>query len=44
MGLWGLFVGLVDEFGCACASFFGSVAIFRHEAEEEVEEVVRGFG
>ncbi len=38
------FVGLVDEFGCACVPFLGGVAIFSNEAEEEIEEVVRGFG
>ena len=38
------FVGFVDEFGCACASFFWSVAIFCHETEEKIDEVVRGFG
>ncbi len=36
------FVGFVDEFGCACAPFLGGVAIFSHEAEEKIEEVVRG--
>ena len=38
------FVGFVDEFGCACAPFLRSVAIFSHKAEEKIEEVVRGLG
>ncbi len=38
------FVGFVDDFGCACAPFGGGVAIFSHEAEEKIEEVVHGFG
>jgi hypothetical protein len=38
------FIGFVDEFGFAYAQFFGGVAIFSHEAEEKIEEVVRGLG
>ncbi len=38
------FVGFVDEIGCAYAQFFGSVAIFGHEAEKEIDEVMHGFG
>ena len=36
-------VGLVDEFGGAGAPFFGSVVVFGHESEKEVEEVMRRF-
>ena len=42
--MWVCFVGFVDEFGCTCTPFFGSVTILSHEAEEEIEDVVRGFG
>ena len=42
--MWVCFVGFVDDFGCACTPFLGSVAIFSHEAEKEIEEVVSGFG
>ncbi len=42
--MWVCFVGFVDEFGCACEPFFGSVAKFVHEAEKEINEVMHGFG
>ena len=35
------FVGFVDEFGCAGAPIFGSVAVSSHESEHEVEDVMR---
>ena len=38
------FIGFVDVFGCDCAQFLGGVAIFSHETEEEIKEVVHGFG
>jgi hypothetical protein len=38
------FVGFVDEFGSACAPFFWSAAIFGHDAEKEINEVMHGFG
>jgi hypothetical protein len=31
------FVGFVNQFGCAGAPFFGSLAVFSHEPEQEVE-------
>ena len=34
------FVGFVNQFGCASEPSFGSVAVFSHEPEQEVEEVV----
>jgi hypothetical protein len=34
------FVGFVDEFGYACAPSFESVAIFGHESDEEIDEVL----
>ena len=42
--MWVCFVGLVDEFGRACAPFFWSVAIFGHETEKEIDEVMQRFG
>ena len=41
--VWVSFVGFVDEFGCACTPFLGSVDIFSHESEQEVEEFVGWF-
>ena len=37
------FVGFINQFGCDGAPFFGSVAVSRHEPEQEVEEVVCHF-
>ena len=37
------FVGFVDESGGASAPFLGGVAVFCHESEQEVEEVVGWF-
>jgi hypothetical protein len=32
--------GFVNKLGCASAPFLGSVVVFSHEPEQEVEEVV----
>ncbi len=37
------FVGFVYDFGGASAPFLGGVALFGHESEYEVEEVMRRF-
>ncbi len=37
------FVGLVNEFGGAGAPFVGGVAVYGHESEQVVQEVVCRF-
>ena len=42
--MWVCFVGFIYEFDGTCAPFFGGVTIFGHKAEEEIDEVMHGFG